>query len=172
MQDFVTMRNSINEFTKMIFLYAIFSISFFETKSFGFSTTKWNVFLNFSCWFLITNDFNSNFVEKIFVYIANTDFFVNKIFVLTINLTYASKIMFRDFSLRMKSFLMFIYSSLLILKKINDFSSLMTKLTMIRYFFLISLQIVFSNIDYTWTRFTSNLFSFFVTFMIINSFNS
>jgi hypothetical protein len=102
------MRSSIEEFTKLISLWTIFSIVFFETKFSVFLITRRNVFLNFSCDFLITNNLDSNFVWKAFVCIANTDFFVDKILVLIIKLTYACETMLRDFSLRMRSFSMFI----------------------------------------------------------------
>ncbi len=140
------MRSLIEKFTKLIFLWAISLIALLETKSFVFLITRRNVFLNFPCCFLITNDLDSNFAWKTFVYIANTNFFVNKIFVLTIKLTYTCKIMFRDFSLRMKSFSMFIsfivfdfeknWRFFFIDDKIDNDSS---------FFFSIFLRIMFNN---------------------------
>jgi hypothetical protein len=102
------MRNSIEKFTKLIFLWTISLLAFLKTKAFVFLTTRRNVFLNFSCCFFITNDLDSNFTWKVFVCIANTNSFVNKILILTIRLTYAYETMLRDFSLRMKSCSMFI----------------------------------------------------------------
>jgi hypothetical protein len=132
---FKTMRNSIEEFTKLISLWAISSIALFETKFFVSLTTRRNVFLNFSWCFLITSDFDSNLTWKAFVCIADTNSFIDKILVLTIRLTYAYETMFRDFSLRIKWFSMFISFTALILKKIDESFSLMTKLTMICHLF-------------------------------------
>jgi hypothetical protein len=105
---FKTMRNSIDDFVKLIFLETIFSIVFVETTFSVSSTTKQNVFLNFSCCFLISNDLNSNRTWKILVCIANTSSSVDKILVLMIRLTYAYEAMFSMFSSRTKSFSMFI----------------------------------------------------------------
>jgi hypothetical protein len=167
------MRNSIEKFTKLIFSWAIFSIIFLETKFSVFLTTRQNVFLNFSCCFLITSDFDSNFVWKTFVYIANTNFFVDKILVLTIKLTCACEVMFRDFSLRIKSFSIFIsfvvfdfeenWWFFFIDDKINDNSL---------FFFSFFCESCLIIKIWTWTLFIINLFLFFViAFTIIDSFN-
>jgi hypothetical protein len=137
-------------------------------------TTKRNVFLNFSCCFLITNNLDSNLAWKAFVYIANTDFSVDKIFILTIRLTYACEIMFRVFSLRMKLFSMFIsfvvfdfeedWRFFFVNDKIDDDSSFYFR------FFYESCSIIKA---WTWTRFTINLLSSFaIAFTIIDSFDS
>ncbi len=70
---FKTMRSSIKEFTKLIFLWAISSIAFLETESSVSLTTRRNVFLNFSCWFLITNDLDPNLAWEALVCTADTD---------------------------------------------------------------------------------------------------
>jgi hypothetical protein len=168
------MRSSIEEFTKLRFLWAISSIAFFETESSVFLITRRNVFLNFSCCFLITNDLDSNLAWKAFVYIADTDFFVDKILVLTIRLTYACETMFRDFSLRMRSFSMFIsfvvfdfeenWRFFFIDDRIDDDSSSFFR------FFCESCSITKA---WTWTRFIINLLSSFaIAFTIIDSFDS
>jgi hypothetical protein len=168
------MRNSIEKFTKLIFLWTISSIAFFETKISVFLTARRNVFLNFSCCFLITNDFDSNLVWKAFVCIANTNSFVDKILVLTIRLTYACETMLRDFSLRMKLFSMFIsfavfdfeenWRFFFIDDKIDDDSS---------SFFRFLCESCLTTKAWTWTRFIISLFSSFViAFTILDSLDS
>ncbi len=102
------MQSSIDDFVKLIFFETIFLIVFFEIAFSVSSITRRNVFLNFSCCFFISTDLNLNHTWKVFICIANTNSFVDKIFVLTIKLTYACEIMLLMFSLRIKSFLMFI----------------------------------------------------------------
>ncbi len=171
---FKMMRSSIEEFTKLISLWATSSIVCLETESFVFLTTKRNVFLNFSCCFLITNDLDLNFAWKTFVCIVNTNSFVDKILVLTIKLRYACEAMFRDFSLQMRSFSMFIsfavfdfeenWRFFFIDDKIDDDSSFCT------WFFCESCSAIKT---WMWTRFTINLFSSFViAFTINDSFDS
>jgi hypothetical protein len=90
---FKTMQNSIDDFVKLIFFKAILLIVFFETILFVSSTTRQNVFLNFSCCFRVSSDLESNCAWKAFVCIANTSSFVDKILVLTARLTYACETM-------------------------------------------------------------------------------
>jgi hypothetical protein len=91
--------------------------------------------LNFSCCFFISNDLNSNRTWKVFVCIANINFFVDKILVLMIKLTYACEAMFSMFSSRTKSFSMFILFAVFELKKIDCSFLLKTKRMTIRRFF-------------------------------------
>jgi hypothetical protein len=106
---FKTMRSLIDDFVKLIFFETIFSIVFFFETAFCVSyATRRNVFLNFSCCFLISNDLNSNRTWKILVCIANTSFFVDKVLVLTTRLTYVCEAMLSMFSWWIKLFSMFI----------------------------------------------------------------
>ncbi len=166
------MRSSIDDFVKLISFKAIFLIAFFETIFFVSSTTKRNVFLNFSCCFLISNDLESNRAWKAFVCTANTSFFVDKTLVLTTKLTYACEAMLSKFSLRIKSFSMFIlivvfefeenWRFFFIENKIDDDSS---------FRFINEFRLTLNA--WIWTRFIINLFTLFViAFTIIDSFDS
>ncbi len=172
------MRSSINNFVKLIFFETIFLIVFLETTFFVSSITRRNVFLNFSCCFLISNDLNSNRTWKVFVCIANTNFFVDKIFVLTIKLTYVYEVMFSMFLSRTKSFSMFIlfvvsefeknWLFFFIKNKTNNNSS---------FFFSIFIRILFSivylNVNTTHYQFVyiicDHVYDYWFVWLVIKS---